>query len=169
MTEPICVDDKLVTRAQQLVTNLKRVNLTIVTAESCTGGLIAALLSYAPGASDCLQGGFITYTKHQKTKALEVSARLLAEQGSVSADVALQMAQGALTYSDATLGLAVTGVLGPDADDDGNPPGLVYFGVGLRSGNIRVVRHHFTDSNPDLVRRQIILRAFALIEEAATA
>ena len=169
MAELLCVDEKLVALAQDLVAKLKRLSLTIVTAESCTGGLIAALLSYTPGASDCLQGGFVAYTKHQKTKALEVSARLLAEESGVSGEVALQMAKGALSYSDATIGLAVTGVLGPGTDDDGNPAGLVYFATGLRSGDVRVVKEQFAHASPDQVRRQIVVRAFALIEEAATA
>jgi len=169
MAELLCVDEKLVALAQDLVAKLKRLSLTIVTAESCTGGLIAALLSYAPGASECLQGAFVAYTSHQKTKALEVSARLLAEEGSVSGEVAFQMAKGALSYSDASIGLAVTGVLGPGADDDGNPPGLVYFAAGLRGGDVRVIKEQFTDGDPDRVRRRIILRAFAFIEEAATA
>ena len=169
MAERFCVDEELSALARQLVARLRQLNLTIVTAESCTGGLIAALLSHAPGASDCLHGGFVAYTKHQKTKALEVSARLIADEGSVSAEVAFQMAKGALSHSDATIGLAVTGVLGPNADDDGNPPGLVYLAAGLRSGNVRVVKEHFAETDPDRVRRQIIVRAFALIEEAATA
>ena len=169
MTERLCVDEGLVALAQALVSRLKQLNLTIVTAESCTGGLIAALLSYAPGASDCLQGGFVAYTKHQKTTALEVSARLIADGGSVSADIAYQMAKGALSHSDAMIGLAVTGVLGPDPDEDGNRPGLVYFAAGLRSGEVRVVKEQFTDGEPDRVRRQVITRAFALVEEVATA
>ena len=169
MSERFCVDEALVAQAQALVSRLKQLNLTIVTAESCTGGLIAALLSHAPGASECLHGGFVAYTKHQKMKALEVSARLLAEGGSVSADVALEMAKGALGNSDATIGLAVTGVLGPNPDDDGNPPGLVYLAAGLRSGEMRVVKEQFNHADPDRVRRQTIMRAFALVEETATA
>ena len=82
---------------------LKAAKATIVTAESCTAGTIAALLAQAEGASDILHGGFTTYTKEQKTKALDVSERLLKEQGAVNADVVKQLAAGALNRSPATI------------------------------------------------------------------
>jgi nicotinamide-nucleotide amidase len=170
MPEPdFCVEETLVAHARELIDDLKRLGLTVVTAESCTGGLVAALLSQTQDASHCLQGGFVAYTKHQKTKALDVSARLLAESGSVHPDVALQMAQGALAYSDASIGVAITGVLGPDPDEDGNPPGLVYFATAHRSGPARVVREQFNGGDPDKIRRRVILRAFELVREAASA
>ena len=99
--------------------------LSIITAESCTGGKLAVLLSEAPGAAEHFHGGFIAYTKATKTKILGVPAALLQQKGAVCDEVALAMAQGALTRSPAQLAVAITGVAGPEPDEDGNPVGLV--------------------------------------------
>jgi nicotinamide-nucleotide amidase len=104
-------------------------NLTIVTAESCTAGKLSALLSEAPGAAERLHGSFVTYTKANKVKALDVSESLLADQGAVCPDVALAMAQGALSHSPADVAVAITEVAGPDPDKDGNPLGRVCIGL----------------------------------------
>jgi len=96
-----------------------------VTAESCTAGkLAAALLSEAPGAAERLHGSFVTYTKANKTKSLGVSAALLQRRGAVCREVAVAMAEGALVRSPATVAVSITGVAGPDPDEDGNPVGL---------------------------------------------
>jgi PncC family amidohydrolase len=100
-------------------------DLTLVTAESCTAGLLAAALSEAPGASRNLLGGFVTYTKQQKTDVLRVPALLLSRRTAVCPEVARAMAQGALRNCPAHVALAVTGVAGPEPDEDGNPVGLV--------------------------------------------
>jgi nicotinamide-nucleotide amidase len=111
---------------------LRAKKLSVVTAESCTAGLVALTLSDAPGAADLLHGGFVTYTKTNKTCALGVPAALIHEQGAVSREVAVALAIGALERCPADLAVAVTGVAGPDPDPDGNPVGLVYFAVGQR-------------------------------------
>jgi len=162
-----CVEEGLVQQARSLVDELRRRQLTVVTAESCTGGLIAALLSHGTGASECLHGGYVVYTKEQKATALDVSRELLQRQGSVNAEVARQLAQGALGRSPADIALAVTGVLGPDADEDGNPPGLVWIAVKRAGQDPRVVEEHFNDCDPDGVRRATILRALTLLDESA--
>jgi len=99
-------------------------NASIVTAESCTAGKLAALLSEAPGAAERLHGSFVTYTKANKTKSLGVSAALLQRRGAVCREVAVAMAEGALVRSPATVAVSITGVAGPDPDEDGNPVGL---------------------------------------------
>jgi nicotinamide-nucleotide amidase len=138
--------------------------VTIVTAESCTGGSLAAALSRADGAGKVLHGGFITYTKENKSAALGVSARVLNEQGAVNEDVAQQMADGALERSPAMLAVAVTGVLGPEPDDDGNPVGRVHLCCKLRGNRIRRAHEEFGKKPPDEILRAIVLRAFELIE-----
>jgi nicotinamide-nucleotide amidase len=163
-----CVDDGLVRQAQALVDELRRRQLTVVTAESCTGGLIASLLSHGTGASECLHGGFVAYTKVHKAIALGVSRELLQRQGSVNAEVARQLAQGALERSPANIAVAVTGVLGPDADEDGNPPELVWFAVTRTGHDPRVIEEHFNHGDPDDVRRAAILRALTLLGESAS-
>jgi len=120
-----CITVRLVEKAQPAIDALRDKNLSVIAAESCTAGLIAAILSHAPHAGECLHGGFVVYSKKHKTPSLGVNAALLKSKGSVNAEVALEMAQGALRRSFASVALAVTGVLGPDSDEDGNSPELV--------------------------------------------
>lgn len=143
MQNPISdTDGDLKKHAQQALDALKAGKMTIVSTKSCTAGSIAALLAQAKGAGDILHGGFITYTKEHKTKALGVSERLLKEQGAVNADVVQQLAAGALERSPATMAIAVSGVLGPEKDEDGNPVGLVYFCVLSKGKAATVVKRN---------------------------
>ena len=115
--------------AERVLAAAQRRGHSIVTAELCTAGKLAAVLSEAPGAAEHLHGGYVTYTKANKTRSLGVSADLLARHGAVCPDVAIAMAQGALERSPATAAIAITGVAGPDPDEDGNPVGLVCVAV----------------------------------------
>ena len=162
-------DGKLKAHAQQALDALKAEKLTIVTAESCTAGAIAALLAQAEGAGDILHGGFTTYTKEHKTKALGVSERLLKEKGAVNSDVVVQLAEGALERSPATMAIAISGVLGPEPDEDGNPVGLVYFCVMARDKPPSVVKEEFGEQPHDELLEQALHRAFDLIELGASA
>ena len=161
-------DKKLKAKAQQALDALKAAKLTIVTAESCTAGTIAALLAQAEGASDVLHGGFTTYTKDHKAKALGVSERLLKEQGAVNADVVKQLAAGALEHSTATMAIAVSGVLGPEPDEDGNPVGLVYFCVLAKDRMLTVVREEFGEQPHNQLLEHALHRAFDLIEASVS-
>jgi len=115
--------------AERALAAAGRRNLTIVTAESCTAGKLSALLSEAPGAGEHLHGSFVTYTKANKVEALGVDAGLLKAKGAVCREVAVAMAEGALHRSPADVAVAITGVAGPDPDEDGNPVGLVCIAV----------------------------------------
>jgi nicotinamide-nucleotide amidase len=161
-------DKKLRAHAQLAIDALKAAKVTIVTAESCTAGTIAALLAQAEGASDILHGGFTTYTKEHKTKALGVSERLLIEQGAVNAVVVKQLAAGALERSPATMVIAVSGVLGPEPDEDGNPVGLVYFCVLAKDRSPAVVKEEFGEQPHDQLLEQALHRAFDLIEASVS-
>jgi nicotinamide-nucleotide amidase len=168
MTESrFCIDGELLEQGEELIKQLRDHGLSVVTAESCTGGLIAAALSHAPGASECLHGGFVVYTKESKTVALGVPRALLDQSGAVNAQVAQELASGALARSSADIVIAVTGVLGPHPDEDGNPPGQVYFGVLRRGRQPRVLAEYYTGDDPHQVRRAVVLRALALLREAA--
>lgn len=170
MTESsFCIDGELLERAAELIERLRAQRLSVITAESCTGGLIAAALSHAPGASECLHGGFVVYTKESKTAALGVSKALLDQHGAVNEPVAQELVSGALARSRADIAIAVTGVLGPNPDEDGNPPGQVYFGLQRRGHAPRVLAQHFTSDDPHQVRRAVVLRSLALLREAAVA
>lgn len=113
--------------AARLVRRLKDSGESLATAESCTAGALACLLSGAPGASQALQAGFVVYTKAAKTMLLGVPADLLAGPGgAVTEPIARAMAAGARDRSPAAFGVAITGVAGPGPDEDGNPVGLAY-------------------------------------------
>jgi nicotinamide-nucleotide amidase len=169
MTVISSIDAELVRVAERVVLVLSDRNFSIVTAESCTAGLIAAALSLAEGASTWLHGGFVTYTKEQKTAALGVSAQLLATLGSVNSEVVQEMAAGALARSPATMSLAVTGVLGPEKDEDGNPVGLVFFGCCKRGQSTQVVEKRFPSVDADRLRRTVVVAALELVEKVARA
>lgn len=114
---------------EECISLLKRKGLTVGTAESCTGGLIAKLLTDLPGSSAVFNGGIVSYTDEVKREALGVPPRLLDEHGAVSPQVADAMARGAREALGCDIGLSSTGLAGPGSDDRGNPVGLVYLGV----------------------------------------
>ena len=126
------MDNSLTAMAEDLVALAARAKLTIITAESCTSGLLATVLSEAPGAGKILHGGFVTYTKEHKAVGLGVPDELLRSKGAVCDEVACAMAEGALARSHADLAAAITGVAGPEPDDDGNRVGRVFIAVARR-------------------------------------
>lgn len=109
-----------------LLDALRQLELKLATAESCTGGLIAALLTEIPGSSDVVDRGFVTYSNDAKAEMLGVPARLIAEHGAVSREVALAMAAGAIAHSLGDVAVAVTGVAGPGGGSEQKPVGLVH-------------------------------------------
>ena len=111
--------------AEKLVKLLKKKNLTVTTAESCTGGMIASAIVSVAGASACFKEGYITYSNEAKKKLLGVREDTLKQYTVVSAQVAQEMAAGAAAAAQSSLAVSVTGVAGPDPDE-GNPVGLVY-------------------------------------------
>ena len=116
--------------AEKLVKLLKKKNLTVTTAESCTGGMIASAIVSVAGASACFKEGYITYSNEAKKKLLGVREDTLKQYTVVSAQVAQEMAAGAAAAAQSSLAVSVTGVAGPDPDE-GNPVGLVYIGCYL--------------------------------------
>jgi nicotinamide-nucleotide amidase len=161
------IDETIVRRAAEVVGLAERKNLTLVTAESCTGGLLAAVLSEAPGAGERLQGGFVVYTKEHKTIALGVPRDLLERESAVSEPVARALAAGALSHSIADISVSITGVAGPAPDEDGNPVGLAYFAAARRGFTTIHVRRDFGNIGRGAVRYQAVMEALALIERAA--
>jgi nicotinamide-nucleotide amidase len=124
-----------VTSLEQVVlAGLKERGLTLGTAESCTGGLMAKRMTDLAGASAVFKGGVVSYTNEVKHNVLGVPQALLEEQGAVCADVAKAMAQGARQVLGCDLALSATGVAGPDSDDRGNPVGLAFVGLAAPDG-----------------------------------
>jgi nicotinamide-nucleotide amidase len=157
MASQSCLSDP----ACRLLDILKRRKLSIVTAESCTAGALANLLSHAPGASEHLHGGFVTYTKAHKTKALGVSSELLGREGAVCGQVAIAMAEGALLRSPAPLAISITGVAGPEPDEDGNPVGLVCIAVARDGQPSFYVEMNYGDIGREAVTARAIEDALA--------
>ncbi len=119
---------------------------TITVAESLTGGLIAECIVSIPGASQWFERGFVTYANEAKIEDLRVDAEIIAKHGAVSAPCAAAMVDGALARSQATLGVAVTGIAGPDGGSAEKPVGTVFFGIRHRDGPTYVHEEHFEGS-----------------------
>lgn len=137
--------------------------LKIATAESCTGGLIAALLTEIAGSSDVFERGFVTYSNAAKEQMLGVPAALIRSHGAVSEAVARAMAEGAIRQSAAQLAVAVTGIAGPGGASDGKPVGLVHIAA-ARAGEATLHREYrFGDIGRDAVRRKSVEAALALL------
>ncbi|MHC6593525.1 CinA family protein [Arthrobacter sp. C152] len=134
--------------AAQAVRQALESRLTVATAESLTAGMVSAVLADTPGASGMLQGGVVAYQNSVKENVLHVPAELLARAGSVDPDVAGAMAAGARTVLGADVGVATTGVAGPDAHD-GKPVGRVYIGIATAAGAAGF-EYSFTGGRPDI-------------------
>lgn len=120
---------ELVSNAEDLLASCRAKKLRIATAESCTGGLVAGLLTSIAGSSDVFDRGFVTYSNDAKKDMLGVELQTLKERGAVSAQCAREMAEGALRRSDADIAVSVTGIAGPGGGSPEKPVGLVYFCV----------------------------------------
>ena len=142
--------------------------LTLATVESCTAGALVHLLAEAPGASETLEGGFVVYTKANKIAAVGVPEKLIAAHTAVSEEVAQAMATGGLARCPAGIVVAVTGVAGPDPDEDGNPVGLVYVAAAARDGRLRVVRHEFGGRRKEDICNAAMRTALELVAELLT-
>lgn len=148
--------------AASLLDACRAAGLRIVTAESCTGGLIAATLTEIAGSSDVVEGGFITYSNGAKIASLDVPALLLERHGAVSAEVATAMAGGALAHSQANLSVAVTGIAGPGGATESKPVGLVYIAA-QRRGSACVVERHLFQGDRAGVRHASVMAALDLM------
>ena len=153
----------LLERAARLLDRLRAAQLTLATAESCTGGLIAAGLTETAGSSDVVERGFVTYSNAAKTGLLGVPEAMLAKHGAVSAQVARAMAEGALARAPVGIAVAVTGIAGPGGATPGKPVGLVYLAVACKGRETLVERHHFSGERAE-VRLASVDAAFTLIE-----
>lgn len=133
------------------------------TAESCTGGMIAAALTDVPGSSAVLDRGFVTYSNEAKTEMLAVPAALISWAGAVSAEVARAMAQGAVLNSRADIAVSVTGVAGPGGGTLEKPVGLVWFGLAREDGFTHIERRVFSYGARSYVRERATETALQLL------
>ena len=151
-------------RARALIAALRARGWRIATAESCTGGMVAAALTDVPGSSDAFDRGFVTYSYPAKVAMLGVPQLLLAEHGAVSEPVARAMAEGALAASDAEIAVAVTGVAGPGASGL-KPEGLVWFATATAAG-VRTERRDLGALGRHAVRLRSVEVALELAVQA---
>ena len=160
-------DSPLHRLAEQVLAACRRNGLTLATAESCTGGMVAAALTDIAGSSDVVERGLVTYSDAAKSELLAVPPALIAAHGAVSAEVAEAMAVGALRLAPVDLAVAVTGIAGPGGGSAAKPVGLVWFGCGSRGGAI-TTDHRIFAGDRAAVRLAATQRALELLLTAAT-
>ena len=149
--------------AEALLERARRAGVRIATAESCTGGLVAALLTEIAGSSDVVERGFVTYSNAAKAGAVGVPAELIARHGAVSEPVARAMAEGALARSQAQLTVAITGVAGPGGGSAEKPVGLVWLAT-ARAGEATLAHEaRYGDLGRSAVRLAAVRTALALL------
>jgi nicotinamide-nucleotide amidase len=158
------IDQELRATAKRLLVACRTRGLRIATAESCTGGLVAAALTEIAGASDVVECGFVVYSDAAKQKMLGVPAATLKRYGAVSAETAAAMTSGALRNSQADLAVAITGIAGPGGGSKQKPVGLVHFAAARRDGRPLLRRRLFGKIGRRRVRERSVVEALALLE-----
>jgi nicotinamide-nucleotide amidase len=161
------IDQALLTAAKHLLDLCRSQNLRIATAESCTGGLVAGVLTEIAGASDVVERGFVVYSNAAKESMLDVPASILKRYGAVSAETAAAMAAGALGNSPADIAVAVTGIAGPGGGTKQKPVGLVYFAAANRDDRRVARRRLFGKIGRRRVRERSVAEALQLLELVA--
>ncbi|MBT3879639.1 MAG: CinA family protein [Candidatus Scalindua sp.] len=163
-------DEKLMLNAQKVISHCRQIGIRLVTAESCTGGLISAALTAVPGSSNVLDRAFVVYSNESKCQELAVPYHLLEQYGAVSKEVTIAMAEGALarSYPHAQMCVAVSGIAGPEGSQD-KPVGLVHFAV-ARNGKFPTLHecHEFGDIGRNEVRECTVNTALSLLISEAT-
>jgi nicotinamide-nucleotide amidase len=143
--------------------------LRVVTAESCTGGLVAGALTEIAGSSDVVDRGFVTYSNEAKQAMLGVPAAMLKRHGAVSSQTAAAMAKGALKNSLADIAVSITGIAGPGGGSKAKPVGLVYFAAARRGGKSLAQRRLYGEIGRSRVRALSVVQALSMIEGLAKA
>ena len=159
------IDADILRQAEALLESCRAAGLKLATAESCTGGLIAATLTAIAGSSDVVDRGFVTYSNEAKMEMLGVSPGLIASVGAVSEEVARSMADAALARSAADIAVAVTGVAGPGGGSAEKPVGLVWFGLARTGQPVNAQRLIFPGDR-FAVRRATVAEALRLLAAA---
>jgi nicotinamide-nucleotide amidase len=153
----------LLSLAQTVLSVARKKGLRIATAESCTGGLVAGLLTEIPGSSDVLERGFVVYSNRAKSELLGVHADLIADQGAVSEPVARAMAEGAVENSNAQMAVAVTGIAGPGGGTRLKPVGLVHVAAAREGRSVLHEAHRFGDIGRSEIRLASVEAALMLL------
>lgn len=153
---------------EELSLLLEGKNMRLVTAESCTGGLIAAAMTDRSGSSSIFERGYVTYSNESKIEELGVQSSTIETHGAVSEQTAKEMAQGALKNSHADIALSVTGIAGPNGGTNAKPVGLVYIGFAMQNRPPIAMQYNFTGDRTS-IRQQTVESALELaIEKLST-
>ena len=163
------LDASLLDISRRIVTAFTERGAMVATAESCTGGMIAAAITDHAGSSAVLDRGYVTYSNTAKIQMLGVDAALLDTVGAVSGDVAAAMSEGALRRSDADIAVSVTGIAGPGGGSDTKPIGLVWFGCACAWAPTLVVRREFEDRDRAFIRAISAITALQLLGQTLDA
>jgi nicotinamide-nucleotide amidase len=161
------MDTGLFEQVQALLILCRSKRLRIATAESCTGGLLAAALTEVPGSSDVFERGFVTYSNEAKQTLLGVPSQTIETHGAVSRECARDMAAGALSGAPVDLAVSVTGIAGPGGEVAGKPVGLVHFGAASRGGQRLDETRRYGDIGRSEVRHASVAQALAMLHEMA--
>jgi nicotinamide-nucleotide amidase len=153
--------------ATELIRLCTAKKLTIATAESCTGGLVAGALTQVPGSSAVVDRGFVTYSNVAKQQMLGVPVATLKQYGEVSRQTAEAMARGALIKAKVDLAVAITGIAGPGGGTADKPVGLVHFAAVTRDGTSMHAAKRYGDIGRDKVRHKSVLQALAMLKDLA--
>lgn len=155
--------------AKAVLTKAGDAGVMVTTAESCTGGLVAAALTEVAGSSSVVDRGFVTYSNRAKIQMLGVPEQTLADHGAVSEETARAMASGAVEHSSASVSVAVTGIAGPGGGSAEKPVGLVHFAAASADDRVLHVERRFGDLGRDKVREAALIQALELLSEALNA
>ena len=156
-------DPELLALAAALVADCARANIKVATAESCTGGLVAGLLTEIAGSSAVVDRGFVTYSNEAKHEMIGVPLDMIGEHGAVSRQTAIAMAQGALAHSHADIAVSITGIAGPGGGSPEKPLGLVHLACAKRGGEPLHREMRFGDLGRSGIRRASIAAALELL------
>jgi len=159
-------DPETLALAEEVLAACRARKWHLATAESCTGGLVAAALTAIAGSSDVVERSFVTYSNEAKMELLGVSAETIAAHGAVSAQTAAAMARGAIARAPVDLAVSITGVVGPGGGTPQKPVGLVYLGVARKDGTARIERRIFPGDRTEIRNAALLLALELLYDEA---
>ena len=163
------IDQEISVAAKNLIEELEKKNLSVITAESLTGGMISCALTSIPGSSSVVLGGISSYAYELKSQALGVDLNYLNENGAVNETTAKAMVIGASKFCDASCCVSVTGIAGPTGEENGNPVGTVFIGIYLRSSDEVYVDKFIFSGNREDVRKKTTLKAIKLLTQKIVA
>lgn len=158
--------EKVTDLAKVVLGKANAAGVMVATAESCTGGLVAAALTEISGSSSVVDRGFVTYSNEAKMQMLGVRAETLQAYGAVSEPTAREMAAGAVAHSNASVAVSITGIAGPGGASENKPVGLVHFAATKLDGTVLHVERRFGDLGREHVRAAALEQALSLLEEA---